>query len=384
MSSPFVPKRRTAFFVVHGIGQQDPFETLDVFARGIANLLDEAGVDFVLSHQLAERAGASGGAWTESFCRFSPKDGDSSNANWLIDVHEYYWAYLTQEKIGEEEIWLWLDTTIRGAIRFYEENNQLLDRFKGNNRPYWSKLNEILQRLRWIYPLIRLAIAVLKRFHFRWARLLRAWLENRATQFIVDYIGDIAIYSTTDQKSRHFRVRQQILKESFKLLEEVVTHTPCDQVILAGHSLGSVIAYDTLNRLSILSSHATGSTMPLSKLGGLVTFGSPLDKIAFFFREHTAQSQYVRRQILEQLYSFKRRPFSFHKNAHVVVSPIQPVLEPLPWVNYYNDKDPISGYLDFYHRLDNVELKLASGWGVAHVEYWIHPPFYADIARRFL
>lgn len=58
-----------------------------------------------------------------------------------------------------------------------------------------------------------------------------------------------------------------------------------DQVILAGHSLGSVVAYDALDRLS--NDLNTGNwRFPKDKrerLPGLVTFGSPLDKIALFF-----------------------------------------------------------------------------------------------------
>jgi hypothetical protein len=64
-----------------------------------------------------------------------------------------------------------------------------------------------------------------------------------------------------------------------------------DQVVIAGHSQGSVIAYDTLNELldRARSSNATSHPInpsDLDKLRGLVTFGCPLNKI-FNFSEST-------------------------------------------------------------------------------------------------
>ena len=58
----------------------------------------------------------------------------------------------------------------------------------------------------------------------------------------------------------------------------------------------------------------------------------------------------------------------------------------MPGVNYFSREDPISGHLDFYviPEEDNVLLDIDRFWGVAHVGYWTHPPFYEDIAKRFL
>ena len=118
----------------------------------------------------------------------------------------------------------------------------------------------------------------------------------------------------------------------------------------------------------------------------MITFGSPLDKIAFFFREHTKAHEYVRRQIRSHLNSFKARALDLQPNDEVLANPITPKLDDLPWVNYYSMRDPVSGHLDFYKidPKDNVVLDLPERWGVAHVGYWTHEPFYNDIAQRFL
>src|SRR6185436_4272746 len=65
--------------------------------------------------------------------------------------------------------------------------------------------------------------------------------------------------------------------------------SPYDQVVVVGHSLGSVIAYDTLN--GVISHDAIKNQEPgqkpwntVEKTKLLLTFGSPLDKTAFIFR----------------------------------------------------------------------------------------------------
>jgi len=376
------PKGHKVFVVIHGIGEQNPFETLDSFTRGLVQYLEESKVQFKLEHRIAERKGADGSDWVESFVRLSPPQGD----DW-IDIHEYYWAYLTEEKISPSEVLQWVVQTLEGTIRFYDENQDLRQRYETRpGRPRF-RLRKVVWVLLFFWPLV----GVLN-FALRVMRRLKAIVPFkigllRPTQILVGYIGDIAIYTTMDQKSRRYEIRQRILKESQALLEAILAEAPEDaQVIVAGHSLGSVTAYDTLNRLNIKANLPGGEDLPLKKLAGLITFGSPLDKIAFFFREHAGKDQYVRRQIMKYLHSFKAKPLSFQKEPYVLDSQIERKLDYLPWVNYWSEKDPISGHLDFYQipDQDNVCLDLPEKWGVAHVGYWCHEPFYEDIARRFL
>ena len=59
------------------------------------------------------------------------------------------------------------------------------------------------------------------------------------------------------------------------------------KIIIVGHSLGSVIAFDTLNRITHAANIDQEKWRSVGKIEGLITFGSPLDKLAFSFREHT-------------------------------------------------------------------------------------------------
>ncbi len=379
------PKGRTAFVVIHGIGQQNPFDTLDDFTRGFVRYLESEEIPFQLVHRIAERKSAGGSAWKENYVRIQPEGA----ADAWIDVHEYYWAFLSEGKISLPEIWRWVEETLEGTRRFYEENTELQRRYApGELESYGTRFLFLARVLRWLYPVVLLCTRILQWAGpygrvFRW---LRDWFERRAVSFIIGYIGDIALYTTTDQKSSHYDVRQKILRESQALLEDLLRDDDCDRVLLAGHSLGSVIAYDTLNRLNLQANLPDGNELPLEKLAGLVTFGSPLDKVAFFFREQAGKEQYVRRQIIDHLHSFKAKPLQVGRNRYLLANPVVPKLDRLPWVNYYNDNDPISGRLDFYRIApeDNVHLNLLEGWGIAHGGYWSHVPFYRDLALRFL
>lgn len=116
----------------------------------------------------------------------------------------------------------------------------------------------------------------------------------------------------------------------------------------------------------------------------MVTFGSPLDKIAFFFREHTPDSQYIRRQILSHLHGFKGRDLILQQEARSVRNPIRRYLDHVRWLNFWDPQDPISGHLDFYEipEQDNIQLALGLPWGKAHIGYWSYVPMYERIAEE--
>lgn len=111
---------------------------------------------------------------------------------------------------------------------------------------------------------------------------------------------------------------------------------------------------------------------------------NPLDKTAFFFREHTDKDQYIRRQIIEHLFSFKAKPLDVQNNALNVENTITPKLDSIQWINFYDDLDPVSGHLDFYRVDDNIKINLGKPWGLAHIGYWSDPHMYARIVEYFL
>jgi hypothetical protein len=137
---------------------------------------------------------------------------------------------------------------------------------------------------------------------------------------------------------------------------------------LLGHSLGSVIAYDTLNKLLTLDELLKNKFAVAERTCVFETFGSPLDKTAFFFSYQGTQNLDIREQL---------------------AATVQPLIQDysrfrsFPWINVYSRSDIISGNLKFYdvdpadpkspHAasfVHNVADSDAVVPLVAHVEYW--------------
>jgi hypothetical protein len=375
-------RKRTAFIVIHGIGEQLPFETLDAFT---ANFIRHFG-EVKLAHAITTRGGASGKTWQENFIQVERTNGCP------IDIHEFFWAYLTEEKITIPETVKWVEQTLAATKKYYKENKELHKKYEERRGTKRFPLARVLLMLRiaaFTLPFVKLFGVIFSPISrlplFMGIAKLSHAVINKFGWIVTGYLGDVAIYTTTDEKSKYYRIRQQILNESQTLVESVLDDDAYDRVIIAGHSLGSVIAYDTLDRINIKANLPEGKKLPIKKLAGLITFGSPLDKIAFFFRERTRPDEYIRGAILAHLHSFKAKPFSDDEGGQKISDPIKPKLDKIPWVNYYADNDPVSGHLDFYDifEQDNVRLTLPQSWGVAHSGYWTSQSFYEDIMKRF-
>lgn len=187
---------------------------------------------------------------------------------------------------------------------------------------------------------------------------------------LVQYVGDVAIYVQPQALDRYSDTRTKI-KTSVGDVARAIYRAreggaPYDAVMLVGHSLGSVIAYDTLNLLlwedSVLPANERRDVARRTKL--LLTFGSPLDKTAFFF---TAQGRQRGMEVRQRL---------------AVTG--QPIIEAeanrtFRWINIHSRWDVISGKLDYYDRprpktnagaVENVIDREATTFFAAHIEYW--------------
>jgi hypothetical protein len=119
-------------------------------------------------------------------------------------------------------------------------------------------------------------------------------------------------------------------------------------------------------------------------LGGLVTFGSPLDKMAFFLRDHVEADQYLRRQILDGLHGFKQRDWSPQDDVPFKLQPRYPrLLDDVPWLNYFDGRDYVSGSLDYYEKVTNVDCRFGSGL-FTHSRYWRSQTLYREVMKELL
>ncbi len=219
--------------------------------------------------------------------------------------------------------------------------------------------------------------------------LLLAGLMKR---IFVDYLGDVALYVTADENSAFFATRTNILTEATRRLRWLLRNY--EKVDVAGHSLGSVIVYDAISWLrietqvagpAIPNAQLTQATDPIGvdlfrRLHSLITFGSPLNKVVYFFRTKVPAYDTIRAHILNELHGFRRPPELLTADPTIQDFPLFRPPDNLHWLNVYSPTDPISARLDYFQDVENY-WRWYWIWGFAHLSYWHDKKFYQRVAR---
>jgi hypothetical protein len=199
--------------------------------------------------------------------------------------------------------------------------------------------------------------------------VVAAWVVRR---FLVQYVGDVVAYVQSQSLDRFYELRQRIKDVVWRTARAVYATDAYADVILVGHSLGSVVLYDALNRLLLEEAQVPGAPVVAARTRLLLTFGSPLDKTAFLFGAQGTGSE----------------------AREALAASVQPLIsDPArrpAWVNLYSRWDIISGPLDYYdlpHHANpnpvvNVADPGASTLLAAHVEYWRHDTLFETIWRH--
>jgi hypothetical protein len=205
-------------------------------------------------------------------------------------------------------------------------------------------------------------------------RLLVTWavvllLSEVVRRFLVQYLGDVVVYVESHTVDRFADLRARIrecVTERARAVYAAGGAEAYDQVVVVGHSLGSVVSYDMLNQLlceDAIDRQAGRPTRDVARRTPLfLTFGSPLDKTTFVFAIQHRRTTQAR---------------------EALVASAQPMLQgyewrPERWVNIYSPWDIISGSLEYFdlpgstdpRRVDNLCDREATTLLMAHVEYW--------------
>jgi hypothetical protein len=188
---------------------------------------------------------------------------------------------------------------------------------------------------------------------------------------LVQFVGDVAVYVMPYGVDAFADLRREIKDKCTAVataiygMKDAARQRAYDHVIVVGHSLGSVIAYDVLNQLIRDDSVRTAEErLEIVKRTPLfLTFGSPLDKTAFIFAAQAPRHTTEAREAL--------------------TGTVQPMLQsydgrPKSWINVHSGWDVISGHLDFYdapkpdpdRKVDNRLDPDATSLLMAHTEYW--------------
>lgn len=190
-----------------------------------------------------------------------------------------------------------------------------------------------------------------------WGGLALASLVAR--RLFVQFAGDVAAYVSPQKLDRFHELRGEIKDAVRKVAVAIYEDRSYDGVAIVGHSLGSVVAYDTLNALlreDELAARPEARRGVLDRTRVLLTFGSPLDKTAFIFANAPKDSS-ATREALAAL----SQPLLLDERYQ----------QRIPWVNVHSPADPVSGRLDLYGpRVQNERDPHATTPLLAHTEYW--------------
>jgi hypothetical protein len=207
--------------------------------------------------------------------------------------------------------------------------------------------------------------------------------------FLMEYVGDVAIYVTAHKLNRFNEVRQRIKEAGqrvanavYEARDSTTGEFEYGEVIVVGHSLGSVVAYDTLNGMINRDLSQGTPLRVVERTKTLLTFGSPLDKTAFLFRAQTD-----REDVRESL-----------------AAAVQPLIRsyryrPDRWINIFSRLDWISGALEYYDdpavranpddpdngkAIQNLEDPEAIFPLYAHTQYWDNRLFREILYREVM
>lgn len=202
------------------------------------------------------------------------------------------------------------------------------------------------------------------------ATLIVAVLYLVLPKLLTYFLGDLVAYLVASRANEFYSLREEIRRRCYQLCRTVFDRVGAngkkhyEKVVVVSHSLGTVIAYDTVNRI-LAEDRERNSPEPASdQLRGFVTLGSPLDKAAFLFGYDSQQVSDLRTKL---------------------VSCTQPLIsEPelrlkVQWVNFWSRLDPVSASIDYYDKENgeesaviNVHDDESSVPIAAHGEYWKH------------
>jgi hypothetical protein len=188
-----------------------------------------------------------------------------------------------------------------------------------------------------------------------WAALIAFafWLRNVLTV----YAGSLVAYLSPYKDSKFEKLRSAIqqvgldaanlIYEGYKLPSKWIPKY--DKVVILGHSLGSVIAYDTLNAMINMEAARNKQDDPnpaVERTRALITFGSPLDKTAFLFRvqldieSNSLDAEGSLRETMVSAVQPLIADYKYRFNPDKLQGP--------KWINLWSRMDIISGHLDYY------------------------------------
>jgi|GEM_PF-7130890 len=205
-------------------------------------------------------------------------------------------------------------------------------------------------------------------------RLVNLWVKT----YFVDYIGDIEVYVSRDSKNARFTARAQIQSRAVDAIRAaLMSREDYAEVLVLGHSLGSVVGLDALREVR----RQAGTALTFDqfrRLSAFVTFGSPLEKTRFFFDRISPDdgNRWVEflREIQQTFLTLMPVPAVFASAA----PPPLPSQHRILWFNYWYFADVVANSLESYNDDRIPDLVRVSRLPHPGMKPWVHSAYFDD------
>lgn len=398
--------RRIGLVAVHGIGEQGRFEFLDALVRDLSRaFVAEAGEGARVSVSLRGAGGSLMGA-----ARPTLAEGPEPTAEIIvvkgqketrIGIHEVWWGDIVDPPTPLQPLrffaWglaMWLaPLNDRPELRDRESKKVgefLVEPEPPGGRGFLAKLNvrflaklNVRVRLFFVGYLV-IVIGIVLSLALALLRLITRQNIPDPVKIAISYMSDIKLYTQSTAPDSvpldHLGqdARFAILARMVRTITDVAQQ-PYERWWVLAHSLGSVVAFSGLmtpdgllaryldekrwrrlarRRLVFQDSTKIPSdtkvacpawlepnscvsrTQLLEKFAGLVTYGSPLDKFAMLWP------------------------------AVIPINRDQTAVAGHPWLNFYDETDPVAGVLDSFGKVGEVESKFKPK-NIGYAAHWI-------------
>jgi len=256
---PKAPAVKQAVVMIHGIGEQKPMDTIRNFVRAVwttdtelvpelkPHPLDKEGEDPKPQQIWSRPDRRTGSLELRRLTTRKSKESDSFPGGVRTDFYEFYWADLT---VGST--WRQVQDWIKGLLI-----RRPIKRVPSKVRLAWI----LLWFLSLLVFLLALATALPKDatifsikvssiiVPLQWLDRLETWqlagltalLGYLTHSFVVPYAGRVVRYTRAEPDN--IAVRKNVRERGLELLRDLHT-AEYNRIVLVGHSLGSIVAYD--------------------------------------------------------------------------------------------------------------------------------------------
>ena len=431
MPSPTTrPASRIAIILVHGIGSQQRYEYLkeasSAFYDTLRSCLPHRGRHLSVNKRELSRgharsseasdalpwrpAGVSSAETHASlFCPVHIAVTDAPHSNSTVHhlhFYEAYWADADLQYTWPQKLRFtcWLTLAMWNPLFNICTGHYAPDTLFPSGPTSW--LVRLWRKLRLLGNALTVPLLIGPLYHLGEALFLLLslgrlhQLSRRWNNLLHEYAGDIRLY-VSERRFFHNQEKRDVIRARFdEVLIKALTEN--DEVHVIGHSLGSAIAFDGLTRhvlhLSKMSEdfreflddqvadNGTATLVRIStKLKTLVTLGSPMDKLYFFFPWRRSAGR------IQPDFSIRR---TRRAGEHQADLELQQSTEPaaatccVEWYNFSDVVDPVGARLDYFRHAPkfcvptNYELARAFLPFEAHGGYWRNKQFLEWIVRR--